>query len=112
LTVLSEPDRPDRSDRKTDEPRSAPLTQPPRRPVQLQPARHSPHHRIQSSAPLTTAKKAKARPRSIVAYCSSLFFARRFGLPLLCSSLRSPSSIVWSLLVAPFLQVQGSAVQP
>ncbi|XLU23311.1 hypothetical protein S245_059377, partial [Arachis hypogaea] len=57
-----------------------------------------PHHRIQSSAPLTTAKKAEARPRSIVAYCSSLFSARRSGHPLLCSSLRSPSSLVWSLL--------------
>nr|XP_025703529.1 uncharacterized protein LOC112805350 [Arachis hypogaea] len=72
-------------------------------PVQLQPARHSPHHRIQSSAPLTTAKKAEARPWSIVAYCLSLFSPRRSGHPRLCSSLRSPAS----LLVAPVSLFSG-----
>ncbi|KAL4394204.1 hypothetical protein AHAS_Ahas02G0128600 [Arachis hypogaea] len=84
--------------------RGAPLTQPPRRPVQLQPARHSPHHRIQSSAPLTTAKKAEARPRSIVAYCSSLFSA------LLCSSLLVVSVALFSARRS-IPQVQGPAVQ-
>ncbi|RYR00874.1 hypothetical protein Ahy_B07g088966 isoform C [Arachis hypogaea] len=53
--------------------------------------RHSPHHRIQSSAPLTTAKKH-------VHVASSSLLAP--GLPLLCST-----------LVALSLQVQGPAVQ-
>ncbi|KAL1291420.1 hypothetical protein AAHE18_20G199500 [Arachis hypogaea] len=63
----------------------------------LRPARHSPHHRIQSSAPLTTAKKHVHGP-SKIEHSSRLLVARRF---------RSPSF----LLVAPSLQVQGPAVQ-
>ncbi|RYR29306.1 hypothetical protein Ahy_B01g053676 [Arachis hypogaea] len=70
---------------------------PPRRPVQLQPARHSPHHRIQSSAPLTTAKKHVHGPSSPTASWSSV----------VSRHLQSPSS----LLVVPSLQVQGPAVQ-
>ncbi|XLR62545.1 hypothetical protein S83_013217, partial [Arachis hypogaea] len=56
--------------------------------------RHSPPPRRQK--PVTVHRRD-------VAYCSSLFSARRSGHPRLCSSLRSPAS----LLVAPVSLFSG-----